>query len=452
MQQCLDQIKKIRNRKNEYGITLHITYTILRLEQNIDRIKKLLHLLAYDAEQNGLGKEVHFFKEMVSLECDQTNLRKYLEQNINLMAFQITEHASKKGAHYISNNRREYWRMLISAAIGGFMVGFLSVFKSVIYYWKISPFGKAFFYSMNYSFGFMGLYMAGGTLATKQPAMTASTIAQSLGDPGAKGKDIPGQFARLIARTSRTQLIAFFGNVALSFPVAFGVSWLIYLLNGEHLATPEKAHHLMHELHPWHSPALFHAGIAGVYLFLSGLIAGYYDNKIVSEKIPQRVAHHPVLNRIFSHRFCERLGHYIDNHGGALAGNFYLGIFLGSTGIVGEFLGLPIDIRHITFAAGNFGIALAGLNNHIPWPEVLVAWLGIVGIGGMNFAVSFSLAIFVATQSLKINQRLDKKTTNKKLLSYLGWYFIRHPGAFFLPPRKRNEDEEIKEKAENMAF
>ena len=58
---------------------------------------------------------------------------------------------------------------------------------------------------------------------------------------------------------------------------------------GWEAADPQKAAHLLHDLHPWHSLALLHAAIAGVYLFLSGLIAGYYDNQALYHRIPQRL-------------------------------------------------------------------------------------------------------------------------------------------------------------------
>jgi len=40
----------------------------------------------------------------------------------------------------------------------------------------------------------------------------------------------------------------------------------------------EQAWSLAEGIHPLHSGALIYAAIAGIGLFLSGLIAGYYDN------------------------------------------------------------------------------------------------------------------------------------------------------------------------------
>lgn len=51
--------------------------------------------------------------------------------------------------------------------------------------------------------------------------------------------------------------------------------------------------------------------------------------------------------------------------------NFWFGTFLGSTAIIGIFLGLNLDIRHFTFASGNFALGLYGnhfnFRNWINW-------------------------------------------------------------------------------------
>ena len=91
-----------------------------------------------------------------------------------------------------------------------------------------------------------------------------------------------------------------------------------------------------HDLDPVGSLALFHAAIAGVYLFLSGLIAGYYDNKAIYRQIPQRLAAVPWLNRLLGEARTRRFAHYVEHNLGGLAGNFYFGLFRGVTGTIGD--------------------------------------------------------------------------------------------------------------------
>ena len=98
---------------------------------------------------------------------------------------------------------------------------------------------------------------------------------------------------------------------------------------------------------------------------MAGVISGYYDNSVIFNKVPQRLKAHPVLKKLISTSTLQKIGNYIEHNSGVIIGNFILGILLGITGTVGVIFGLPIDIRHITFAAGNFGLALATLGTKI---------------------------------------------------------------------------------------
>ena len=57
---------------------------------------------------------------------------------------------------------------------------------------------------------------------------------------------------------------------------------------------------MIYELNVFSSPAIFHAAIAGVFLFISGMIAGHVSNKIKYRRIPERIKEHPVLKQILS--------------------------------------------------------------------------------------------------------------------------------------------------------
>lgn len=436
--QCEEYIYTIRKNKTKFGASLSLTYLLQRLTQHIDRIKVLLELVDISEDDFAFQREAIFFKKMVRAENRKNSLREHFEGNIELLAFQITEHAGKTGEHYITNSKKEWLSMFRSASAGGFIVGFLTIFKVLIYYLKMAPFGQAFFYSMNYSFGFIGIHITHSTLATKQPAMTASKIASSLDIKGGSREQALNSLVQMIAQVSRSQFVAFVGNVLLAFPVAYGLSWLYQYLMGQPLAEEEKALHMLHELHPLESPALFHAGIAGVFLFLSGLISGYYDNKSIYNKIPQRIEQHWLLRKLMGQKLLSRFAAYMGDNMGSLAGNFFLGIFLGSIGTIGMFFGLPLDIRHITFSSGNFGLALASLNNQVSWQTLVTCILGIVGIGFMNFIVSFSLAIFVAIKSRKVNFK-----ESRKLLVKLSEHLLLQPKDFFFPPKELKEEAEV---------
>ena len=104
---------------------------------------------------------------------------------------------------------------------------------------------------------------------------------------------------------------------------------------------------------------------------------------------------------------------------------------LGSIGQLGIILGLPIDIRHITFSSANFAFALVGLNNHLSWQVWITSLFGIVMIGMINLAVSFSLALMVALRSRNISF-----IQGRALVSLLWKRLIHHGRDFFYPPKE----------------
>ena len=428
LQQCLTYTNEIRRNKHKFGASLKLTNLMIRLNQNISRIQRLLRLVIEQKGKIPFEEEVNLMRELVKAENKKHSLREFLGEHVSLLAFQVTENAGNTGEHYITTTRKEYWKMLLSASGGGIIVAFLTLFKVGLYYLKVSPFGQGFLYSMNYSFGFIFIHLTHSTLATKQPAMTATNIARSL-DVGNSEESIHN-LSNLIVKVLRTQFIAFTGNVLVAFPVAFLLTACYYYLTGDYLAGEEKAWHMIHELHPWHSPALFHAAIAGVYLFLAGLISGYYDNKSIYNRVPLRLKKHPFLRRVFTPRGLIRFSNYINKNLGSLAGNFFFGVFLGFTGTIGYLLGLPLDIRHITFSSGNFGIALYTIGWSLSSYDIWTSWLGIAGIGFMNFIVSFGLALFVAIKS----RRVQFKYT-RKLFGNLIKLFFKHPTDFFFAPK-----------------
>lgn len=237
----------------------------------------------------------------------------------------------------------------------------------------------------------------------------------------------------------RTQFVAILGNVLLAIPTAGLIAWGWQAAFGQPVVNADKARHLLHDLDPLGSLALFHAAIAGVYLFLSGLIAGYYDNKAIYRRIPERLAEHRLLGHLIGKRLAWKLGHYVEHNLGALAGNFYFGLFLGLTGTIGIILGLPLDIRHITFSAANLAFGSVALDFQIPGRELLYYACGVALIGMTNLAVSFTLALWVALRSRKLGggQILP-------LFFLLLNRFFSNPLQFFFPPRAEpaaNEEE-----------
>ena len=431
IEQCEDIVATIRKRIYKTGISIRLTNMMLRLDQSLQRMRILTELVAnnYDKRDRAI---IELIQTLITTASHRYSIGYLIDNNTKLLSRKVTENASRVGEHYISTDKSGYQKMFRKASIGGFIIAFMATLKIVTYHLALAPMGRAFINSMIYGLGFVFIHIVHGTVATKQPAMTAAAIASTISDSSGKKSHQLNKLSELVVDILRTQFIAIMGNIMVAIPVALIISfaWLQY--TGAPMINTDKAAHLLHDLDPFRSLALPHAAIAGVYLFLSGLIAGYYDNLAVYNQIGARIQRHKLLQYLLPKAWLQRLSGFIEANLGAIMGNFIFGVFLGSTATIGFLFGLPIDIRHIAFASANLAHGLFNLSsNQLDWKVVLLSVLGVLLIGMVNLIVSFSLALFVALRSKEV-KFVDWSRLTKQLFSHL----MTHPSDFFWPRDK----------------
>ena len=435
LDQCREVVLKIRRATKRIGVSISLTYLLSLLEQAIDRIELLLTLLASknDARYTALGELI---TDLTKAHYNEKSVRHLLTSTSELIALQVTENASKTGEHYVSTDKAGFFGMYKAAAGAGAIIATMATLKILTARLVLAPFGHAFLYSMNYALGFMLIHVLHFTVATKQPAMTAAALASTVQQQkGSKTAQI-AELAALIINIIRTQFIAILGNISIAIPTAALITFLWQYNLGEPLLNHAKSAALLHSLNPFTSLAVPHAAIAGVCLFFSGLIAGYFDNLAVYRKVGPRLKQHRRLKRWMGQQRLDKFAAYIETNLGALAGNFLFGIMLGSMGTIGFILGLPLDIRHIAFASANF---IQGLMT-IGGPDIgliLVSFLGVMLIGLTNLFVSFTLTIIVALRARRV-----RFAQWKPLAKLVTTHFLTRPSDFFWPPKQPVEVEE----------
>lgn len=428
LDQCLDHLRRLRRRAHEGGVSVALTYAAFRAGQIIRRMRQLVELLAPGASDAQQMRRIVFYRELLHHEAQKNSIRALLTQVTDLLALRVTEHASRTGEHYVAETRSQQHTLFKAAAGAGLIVAFMALIKLFIARAKLPPLWEALGFSLNYGLGFVLVHFCHCTIATKQPAMTAALIAATM-DEG-EGKPPLERLEKLVIDVLRSQFIAILGNVLLAFALSLAIGWVWPHLFGKPLVDAAKAAHLLHDIHPLQSPAIFHAAIAGVCLYLSGLISGYYDNTCVYSRIPQRIRQLPWLRRLVGESGAARVAGYVENNLGALAGNFLFGCMLGSMGTIGFLLGLPLDIRHVTFAAANFAYATAALGFQLPWQTVAASVVGVALIGMTNLTVSFSLALITAMKSRQL-----RFGYGKRLFGMVMRRILRHPQELIVPPR-----------------
>jgi site-specific recombinase len=138
------------------------------------------------------------------------------------------------------------------------------------------------------------------------------------------------------------------------------------------------------------------------------------------------------LKQNFGIERTNRIAKWFENNWAGVVSNGWFGVFLGSTASIGVFLGLNLDIRHITFASGNFALGLYGSKFIIDIPTLIWSIVGIGVIGFMNFIVSFSFSLGLAFRSRNI------PISEIKLLNKAIWaIFKSNPISFFIPVKSK---------------
>ena len=435
--QCEDFVNKADANTSKYGVTFSVNQTLLLIRQQIKRIKRLYNYLFIEKEADKCEKTIAFYLDMVKTNSKKNNIRKLIDDSVYNITYEITNYTGKTGEHYITSTTGEYFKMLKTALWGGVIVGFMCLVKL---YMSMQPdqsdFFRALNYSFNYAIGFVLIYLTGSTLATKQPAMTASTIAKTLeslsdNDNNKEKQKHYTEFSVLFTRLFRSQFIAFVGNVFGAFPVSMLLAIGMSYLSGYNIAT-KKSLHLLEDLNIWHTPVFLHACIAGIFLFLSGIIAGNVASVNNFNNFYYRLSEHPFLKGFFGKVRMQRVANWMQQKWPSVVSNIWFGVFMGSAWAIGHFFGLPLDIRHITFASGNLAYGLYGMNFIISLENIFWCILGIGIIGFGNFIVSFGLSLWIALRSREV------PASELKYLGRCVWRaFKARPRAFFFPVKEK---------------
>jgi site-specific recombinase len=433
LEQCRAVGDRIRRRAARAGTSMSLTLHLLRLNQQLERAEVLIGVVGALREPQGanimLSKIAELASELIQAECCRNNLRDYFRQNVELVALRVTDNAGHAGEHYIAASRKDYFALLRSALLGGFIIGFISALKFLIAGCGWTPLNESIGFGFNYGLGFALIHILRGTVATKQPAMTAHALAAAIKDNSRKGGRDLEHFVTLIVRTMRSQSAAILGNVALAVPVAILIGLAYRQVMGHPLISPANATRLLDEV-AFKPSTLVYAAIAGVCLFLAGQINGYCDNVCSYERIPERIMHIRWARHVFGERKLQRIANYVRGNLGALIGNIVFGFMLSGVWAAGMLFGLPLDIRHVAFASTYSGFASVSLDFAVPHPLLLAAMAGTWAIGTVNLFVSFSLAMCVALRA----RRVTFAETRRLFVDVLR-RLRHHPREFFFPPR-----------------
>jgi len=424
MLQCREQLERLRRRGAGVGSSVHVAHLLERLEQTLDRISVLVALWQAADVAERRQRLFALIKELITAGIEKNSVSALWRSSSQMLSKSITVNKSSHGEHYIARDKKQFLHLLLSAAGAGFLIALMALNKIVIESQGLSPFHTATLVSLNYGLGFVLIHILGFTVATKQPAMTAASFASEV-ERGENGRAVHKKLATLLIDVNRSQWAAVWGNVSIAVLTACSVAALVGWWQQQPLLNAEQVDYQLTALSPL-AGSLFFAAIAGVWLFCSGLIAGFFENRANYLDLRVRLFQHPGLKLLLRDDRRQQFADYMHQNYGALAGNFFFGLLLGMTGFIGYLTGLPLDIRHVAFASANLGYAAVSDQLSV---FVFVFYLALVLlIGFVNLWVSFALALTVALRA-----RGSKISRIPALLRAVAEQARQHPLNLFVP-------------------
>jgi site-specific recombinase len=412
----------------QFGVSVDIVFDLDQLQGRARRIEQLLEcVLAPDPAPQWQRLLAALARELAEVR----GVRRLLARQYSLLARQVTERSAETGEHYITRTRNEYRDMLRRAAGGGAVLAGTTFVKFAIAAIGLSAFWAGIWSGANYAASFVVVMLLHWTVATKQPAMTAPALAASL--PAAGGSASEEQietFVDRVAQLIRSQAAGIVGNVALCAPLVLAAQWLAKTVFGAPLVGPEAADHVLDSL-TLLGPTVLFAAFTGVLLFASSLVAGWAENWFVLHRLDSAIRWNPRIVATLGAARARRWSNWSRANVSGLAANVSLGMMLGLAPALLDFLGPPLDVRHVTLSSGQLGAALGALG----WPllaEPVFWWCvaGIAATGVLNVTVSFWLAFKVA-----LGARGVRLTPRSRSAAAMRRRLLAHPLSFVWPPR-----------------
>lgn len=395
LEQCHQQVDRLRRRAAAAGSTVAVAHLLERLEQTLERIAQLVELVRCEDQHTLRERSLKLAAQLLMISRDNSSVRALWRSSTQLLSKSISVNKSSHGEHYIARDKSQYWRLFASAAGAGVIIASMALLKIFIERQDFSAFGNALLVSLNYGLGFVLIHMLGLTVATKQPAMTAASFAAEV-EKGENGRAAHKKLANLLLDVNRSQWAAVWGNVSIAVLTASAIAVGYAIWTAQPLLSTTEVKYQLQAVAPWHG-SLFFAAIAGVWLFCSGIIAGFFENRANYLDLRQRLFHHPLLRKMLPDRVRQAFANYWHDNYGPIAGNFIFGILLGMTGYLGYIFGLPLDIRHVAFASANLGYST--ISGELGPFSFLFYLLLVLLIGFVNLWVSFTLALNVALRA-----------------------------------------------------
>jgi len=433
--ECRKEARAVQKGLEEAGVSIQSVFDLEVVDRCLTRMALMADVL--EAEPGiDTSRALHrLVVRLATLAQQDRSVGHLVKWNLHLLDRKIVERSGETGEHYVATDRKDYRHIWAAAAGGGALTVLTAAVKMAVHEWHLAPFPESFLFGLNYAVSFLALQAFGLILATKQPAMTAATLAKII--QASEGEDRLERVATFFSRLTSSQIAAAASNVLVVGAGAAVFDALWRLAAGRPYLDPEAAAHTFETLSPLDSGTVFFAALTGVLLWMGSVAGGWFENWVTVHRLPEAIAEKKPGGALTKERL-RWIGDGLGRNAAGWGTNVALGFLLGFAPAVGRFFGIPFDVRHVTLSTGTLALAAAGLGER--W--FLGGWF-LRALGGI--AVMFVLNLTVAFTLSLVNAARAFEMTNEELFGVLRHvlsHFRKNPLSFVLPPKTSEPSKE----------
>ncbi|QDD64056.1 preprotein translocase subunit TatB [Herbaspirillum seropedicae] len=447
---CHAQTDRIYAHLDEYGVSVSLVYRVERMRAHLQRIGRLIDVrsgmpgpaispaVPGMAVKPGAGRVQLLLCDLISAHHHRDSVRGLMRRSFALLARKMVERNADHREQAIARDAAGYRRVMRAGLLGGAVIAATALLKQSLSTLGVVHFVDGALASLNYAASFLLIAALGGVLATRQPAVTAPALASRMGDLDAEGmRDLIAESGRLL----RSQSAGIFGNLLAVVPVTAALCALGWFALDRQPMSLEAARQSVASL-SLVGPTPLYAALTGVLLWLASLVAGFADNWFALRRVREVVSNHRRLVHGLGALRAQRCAAWLERNVATIAGSFALALLLGMAPVVAAFFSLPLDIRHVTLAAGTLTAAAFSLGwQALTTPAFWLAAGGVAITGLLSVAVAFACALALALRS----RDLPRRARNVAMRAVLRRFVVR-PLFFILPERAhaavRDESDE----------
>lgn len=402
--ECRKRIIQVRESLEASGVSVNLIYMIEKLESFINRVEYLLHLRYNPINSSLLSK---FIGKLIEDEHKNMGIREFIQHNIHLLTRKIVERAGDKGEHYIADSAKDKRELFVAASWAGVLTAFTAVFKYWIGAARLPYFFEGFFFFINYAISFLIMQQWHLALSSKQPAYTASALSKKF-----EQFKVTRELSDIIHEVKKinySQFLAFLGNCLWVVPLVYLFDLISKYSFGHSIVSEKDAYLIINKHSIFTSLTIAYAALTGILLWASSVAAGWTENWIIYRNIHILLSKSKTLKLILgkekTHQFAEGFPALIS----ATVGSLSIALFLATPVIIGKIFGIPLDIRHVTLAAGTVTMAISSISPGLDlWYIYVDMIISVLVIGALNFGISFYCAIRMAATAREIDVKYLK--------------------------------------------